>query len=235
MNHPLLCTFIEPQEALNFASRLALLCEQHCSALQDFTGEQPETIALDIGCAVHPLLDASTAPLCLQLDYCAVGGRWGRSAGSGQGPTGVCEWQQPDAFTSVFQRCRCAVGGASFELARSFQQVLGIDYSQHFVNAARVGWAFAPAAFTWLLAPPTLCAARLGERVQPTAASRISQSPAVCTPLASAIPPPSYTPFHTRKCGGACADHEAAGVDAVQQRGGGGHHGGAHRICGGGH
>lgn len=32
----------------------------------------------------------------------------------------------------------CAVGGASFELARSFPHVLGIDYSQHFVNAANV-------------------------------------------------------------------------------------------------
>lgn len=29
-------------------------------------------------------------------------------------------------------------GGATFELARSFQQVLGLDFSQHFVNAARV-------------------------------------------------------------------------------------------------
>jgi len=37
----------------------------------------------------------------------------------------------------------CAVGGASFELARAFPHVLGIDFSQHFVNAANVsegGW-----------------------------------------------------------------------------------------------
>lgn len=32
----------------------------------------------------------------------------------------------------------CAVGGASFELARAFPHVLGIDFSQHFVNAANV-------------------------------------------------------------------------------------------------
>ncbi len=34
----------------------------------------------------------------------------------------------------------CAVGGASFELARAFPHVLGIDYSKHFVDAAEVGW-----------------------------------------------------------------------------------------------
>ena len=32
----------------------------------------------------------------------------------------------------------CAVGGAVLELARSFDNVLGIDYSHAFVNAARV-------------------------------------------------------------------------------------------------
>jgi hypothetical protein len=30
----------------------------------------------------------------------------------------------------------CAVGGSSFELARSFQHVLGVDYSQAFIDAA---------------------------------------------------------------------------------------------------
>lgn len=44
--------FAALQEALDFAARLAALCEQHCTALQDFTGEQPDTIALDVGCAV---------------------------------------------------------------------------------------------------------------------------------------------------------------------------------------
>lgn len=69
------------QEALHFTARLAALCERHCSALMDITGERGETAALDIG---------------------------------------------------------CAVGGASIELARSFQNVLGIDYSHAFVHAAQV-------------------------------------------------------------------------------------------------
>ena len=30
----------------------------------------------------------------------------------------------------------CAVGGASFELSRSFQDVIGLDYSQSFIDAA---------------------------------------------------------------------------------------------------
>lgn len=30
----------------------------------------------------------------------------------------------------------CAVGGTSFELAKSFDEVLGIDFSQHFIDAA---------------------------------------------------------------------------------------------------
>ncbi|KAL4427428.1 hypothetical protein ABPG77_000717 [Micractinium sp. CCAP 211/92] len=76
-----------PKGALRFTQELALLCERHCGALQDFTGERGDTVALDIG---------------------------------------------------------CAVGGASFELARSFNHVLGIDFSQHFVNAANTmkerGW-----------------------------------------------------------------------------------------------
>ncbi|GAX83216.1 hypothetical protein CEUSTIGMA_g10642.t1 [Chlamydomonas eustigma] len=69
-----------PKEALKFPARCAALCERHCAALQDITGERGETLALDIG---------------------------------------------------------CAVGGATFELARSFSNVLGIDYSQSFVDAAQ--------------------------------------------------------------------------------------------------
>lgn len=30
----------------------------------------------------------------------------------------------------------CSVGGSSFELARSFNEVVGIDFSQHFIDAA---------------------------------------------------------------------------------------------------
>ncbi|PRW60369.1 hypothetical protein C2E21_0705 [Chlorella sorokiniana] len=76
-----------PKDALRFTEEIALLCERHCGALQDFTGEREEATAVDIG---------------------------------------------------------CAVGGASFELARAFPHVLGIDFSQHFVNAANTvkerGW-----------------------------------------------------------------------------------------------
>ncbi|KXZ55862.1 hypothetical protein GPECTOR_2g1413 [Gonium pectorale] len=70
-----------PKEALSFTARLAALCEKHCDALKDFTGEHPEPLAVDVG---------------------------------------------------------CAVGGASFELARAFPHVLGIDYSAHFVEAAEL-------------------------------------------------------------------------------------------------
>ncbi|PSC67344.1 4-mercaptohistidine N1-C-terminal domain [Micractinium conductrix] len=76
-----------PKEALRFAERLAMLCERHCTALQDFTGERKPPLAIDVG---------------------------------------------------------CAVGGATFELARAFPHVLGIDYSQTFVNTANTmkerGW-----------------------------------------------------------------------------------------------
>ena len=72
---------MHPQEALRVPARCAQLCEKHCKALRDFTGEGGETLALDVG---------------------------------------------------------CAVGGAAFELARVFDNVLGIDYSQAFVDAAKV-------------------------------------------------------------------------------------------------
>ena len=70
-----------PKEALHFTSRCAVLCEKHCTALTDFTGERGATLALDLG---------------------------------------------------------CAVGGATFELARAFEDVLGIDFSSSFVDAAKV-------------------------------------------------------------------------------------------------
>jgi len=40
------------QEALQFIDQLVLLCERNCLALQDFTGEQGQVTALDLGCAV---------------------------------------------------------------------------------------------------------------------------------------------------------------------------------------
>ena len=77
--HTLPHTHPRTQSACDFASRCALLCERHCMALQDFTGELGAPTALDVG---------------------------------------------------------CAVGGATFELARVFPLVVGLDYSQHFVDAA---------------------------------------------------------------------------------------------------
>lgn len=38
--------------ALEYPSKLALLCERHCTALCDFTGEFGDATALDIGCGV---------------------------------------------------------------------------------------------------------------------------------------------------------------------------------------
>ena len=40
------------QSALHFTARLAALCERHCEALRDFTGERGPPAALDVGCAV---------------------------------------------------------------------------------------------------------------------------------------------------------------------------------------
>nr|QKY15185.1 predicted protein [Polytomella parva] len=69
-----------PHSALDFMSRCALLCERHCEALQDFTGDSVDpTTAIDMG---------------------------------------------------------CAVGRGTFELSRGFQRVLGVDFSQHFIDAA---------------------------------------------------------------------------------------------------
>lgn len=71
---------VGPKDAVGFTAQCALLCERHCAALQDFTGERGEpATALDVG---------------------------------------------------------CAVGGAVFELARSFPHVMGIDYSHKFIDAA---------------------------------------------------------------------------------------------------
>ncbi len=95
----------------------------------------------------------------------------------------------------------CAVGGASFELARSFNHVLGIDFSQHFVNAANVRGR---RSCTCL--PPLLPVPVCGRKQVPLRA------------LDSAWTHPLASPG---------ADDEGAGVDAVQQRGGGGADGGA--------
>lgn len=68
-------------EALKFASRLGVLCERHCPALFDFTGEFGEPSALDLG---------------------------------------------------------CGVGATTFELARAFPRVIGVDSAKACINAAKV-------------------------------------------------------------------------------------------------
>jgi putative 4-mercaptohistidine N1-methyltranferase len=40
------------ERALEYPAQLALLCERHCTALCDFTGEYGDATALDIGCGV---------------------------------------------------------------------------------------------------------------------------------------------------------------------------------------
>ena len=68
-------------DALKFASRLGLLCERHCGALFDFTGEFGDATALDLG---------------------------------------------------------CGVGATTFELARAFSRVVGVDSAKACINAAKV-------------------------------------------------------------------------------------------------
>ena len=71
----------------NLAETIGILAERHCSALQDFTGEYEQPMALDVG---------------------------------------------------------CGVGAVSFELARSFPLVVGVDTSKPLVHAAMTlkerGW-----------------------------------------------------------------------------------------------
>ncbi|KAG2451483.1 hypothetical protein HYH02_004081 [Chlamydomonas schloesseri] len=60
-----------PKEALNFTTRLAQLCERHCEALRDFTGERGDAVALDLGCAVGGAAFelARAFPHVLGIDY----------------------------------------------------------------------------------------------------------------------------------------------------------------------
>ncbi len=44
------CLFIAGEQVRGLASQLALICEQNCTKLKDFTGEQGDPIALDIVC-----------------------------------------------------------------------------------------------------------------------------------------------------------------------------------------
>lgn len=46
----------------------------------------------------------------------------------------------------------CSTGATTFELARCFHVVVGVDQAQHFINAAKVGGAAG-----WGLPPTTVC------------------------------------------------------------------------------
>lgn len=128
------------QDALRFTEELALLCERHCPSLRDFTGEQRAEGA----CAA---LAARMPGPCLA--------HLGPTLPEGGGPyacrTGLpmhvlarapcCQAARPpagEAGEATALDVGCAVGGASFALARAFPHVLGIDFSQHFVDAANV-------------------------------------------------------------------------------------------------
>jgi hypothetical protein len=128
----------------------------------------------------------------------------------------------------------CAVGGASFHLARAFPHVLGLDYSQHFVAAANVrpglggtGGVGAGGGIStcvcgvcvWLGGEPAelqlSCAVALLERhcsagpLLPPRPLPVGPSPPLARAPVTPIPP----------C--ACTDDEGARVDAVHRRGGG--------------
>ena len=142
----------------------------------------------------------------------------------------------------------CAVGGASFELARAFPHVLGIDFSQHFVNAANVsegGWGLVAVGQGEQLAssglPQTVrpgdahcsrpcwrCSLPFHRRPVPPQTMK-EQGWMRYTAVEEGDRPLSFSPFLTRLCHALCssADHEGAGLDAVHGGGGGRHNRGA--------
>ena len=56
-----------------------------------------------------------------------------------------------EAGSAVALDIGCAVGGATFQLARAFPHVLGIDFSQQFVNAANVSACAALPVCQWAI------------------------------------------------------------------------------------
>ena len=98
-----------PHQALRFTQRCADLCAKHCKS----AGTLRRTAA---GGSSDDLRDLFT---------------------SGEGST-----SSQHAHRSIRQGIAldvgCAVGGASFELARHFRDVVGVDYSKAFIAAAKV-------------------------------------------------------------------------------------------------
>lgn len=130
---PLRLDAMHPQEALRFPARCAQLCEKHCKALRDFTGEGGETLALDVG---------------------------------------------------------CAVGGAAFELARVFDNVLGIDYSQAFVDAAKVRRDLPPGIATSSREVTSPTCKRSGFRRSPSRIAPMQHCLLAFLPMSLSIPLP---------------------------------------------
>ena len=92
-----------------------------CASTSVCAAERGPTLALDLGCAVGaPPLSCVGTQCNMHVAICLP-----RLSGE-RGPT-------------LAMDLGCAVGGAAFELARAFDNVLGIDYSHAFVDAAKVG------------------------------------------------------------------------------------------------
>lgn len=83
-------------------------------------------VRVDLSCVEPPLLPGQAADFVTRCGLLCE--RWcdALTDFSGSGPA-------PRALD-----VGCAVGGAAFELARSFPKVVGIDFSHHFVNAANM-------------------------------------------------------------------------------------------------
>lgn len=121
------------QDALRFTEEIAQLCERHCPALRDFTGAPPARwpAGLMLGrlaCCLDDLPSLLHASHCTHVSLLMPCPVWLR----------VCVCCAGEGGEALALDIGCAVGGASFELARAFPHVLGIDFSQHFVNAANV-------------------------------------------------------------------------------------------------
>ena len=161
------------QEALRFAERLAMLCERHCTALQDFTGARAGR-GMCTQQSVRVLLLSYLGP---QAGYvgthlhgmhrpCSTqAAQWAAPLARRPArpvtplppppPPPVCPALPGERKPPLAIDVGCAVGGATFELARAFPHVLGIDYSQTFVNTANVSSGARPPC-----GGPALCCPR---------------------------------------------------------------------------